>query len=39
MSARVKKVGNAEVRAAKKFLERRKIESDEVTPKKFAKLA
>ena len=39
MSARVKKVANAEVRAAKKFLERRKIESDEVSPKKFAKLA
>ena len=39
MSARVKKVANAEIRAAKKFLERRKIESDEVSPKKFAKLA
>ena len=39
MSAIVKKVANAEVRAAKKFLERRKIEPDEVSPKKFAKLA
>ena len=32
MSVRVKKVANAEIRAAKKFLERRKIESDEVSP-------
>lgn len=39
MSARVKKVANAEVRAAKKFLERRRIESDEISPKKFATLA
>ena len=39
MSARVKKVANPEKTAAKKFLERRKIESDEVSPKKFAKLA
>ena len=39
MSVRVKKVANAEIRAAKNFLARRKIESDEVWPKKFAKLA
>ncbi len=38
MSA-VKKVANAEIRAAKKFLERRKIESDEISPKRFAKLS
>tara|TARA_Y100000114_G_C11469622_1_gene190216 strand:- start:45 stop:230 length:186 start_codon:yes stop_codon:yes gene_type:complete len=38
MSA-VKKVANAEIRAAKKFLERRKIETDEISPKEFAKLA
>ena len=39
MSAKVKKVANAEIRAAKKFLERRKIESDEISPKRFAKLS
>ena len=38
MSA-VKKVANAEIRAAKKFLERRKIETEEISPKEFAKLA
>ena len=38
MSA-VKKVANAEIRAAKKFLERRKIETKEISPKEFAKLA
>ena len=38
MSA-VKKVANAEIRVAKKFLERRKIETDEISPKEFAKLA
>lgn len=38
MSA-VKKVANAEIRAAKKFLERRKIETDEISPKEFARLA
>tara|TARA_B100001057_G_scaffold464895_1_gene520506 strand:- start:16071 stop:16256 length:186 start_codon:yes stop_codon:yes gene_type:complete len=38
MSA-VKKVANAEIRAAKKFLERRKIETDEISPKDFARLA
>tara|TARA_R110002020_G_scaffold286893_1_gene502346 strand:+ start:356 stop:544 length:189 start_codon:yes stop_codon:yes gene_type:complete len=39
MSVKVKKVANAEIRAAKKFLERRKIESDEISPKRFAKLS
>ena len=38
MSA-VKKVANAEIRAAKKFLERRKIETKEISPKDFAMLA
>ena len=38
MSA-VKKVANAEIRAAKKFLKRRKIETKEISPKEFAKLA
>ena len=38
MSA-VKKVANAEIRAAKKFLERRRIDTDEISPKDFAKLA
>ena len=35
----VKKVANAEIRAAKKFLKSKKISSDELSPKKFAKLA
>tara|TARA_R100000742_G_C4227814_1_gene50045 strand:+ start:73 stop:264 length:192 start_codon:yes stop_codon:yes gene_type:complete len=35
----IKKVANAEIRAAKTFLERRKIETDEISPKKFAQLA
>ena len=38
MSA-VKKVANAEIRAAKKFLERRKIDTEEISPKDFALLA
>ena len=38
MSA-VKRVANAEIRAAKKFLERRKIETKEISPKDFAMLA
>jgi|TARA_S200002703_G_C3684280_1_gene210078 hypothetical protein len=38
MSA-VKKVANAEIRAAKKFLERRKIETKEISPRDFAMLA
>jgi len=35
----VKKVANAEIRAAKKFLKSKKISTDELSPKKFAKLA
>ena len=35
----IKKVANAEIRAAKVFLERRIIETDEISPKKFAQLA
>ena len=35
----VKKVAAAEIRAAKSFLERRKISSDEISPRKFAKAA
>jgi|TARA_R110000751_G_scaffold45764_3_gene103530 hypothetical protein len=35
----VKRVAAAEIRAAKSFLERRKISSDEVSPRKFAKAA
>jgi|TARA_R110000744_G_C18997494_1_gene521371 hypothetical protein len=37
--AAIKKVAAAEIRAAKSFLERRGIDSDEVSPKKFAKAA
>tara|TARA_R110000851_G_C12774918_1_gene534631 strand:- start:29 stop:220 length:192 start_codon:yes stop_codon:yes gene_type:complete len=37
--ASIKKVAAAEIRAAKSFLERRGIDSDEVSPKKFAKAA
>tara|TARA_R110001592_G_scaffold290055_3_gene559166 strand:+ start:38 stop:226 length:189 start_codon:yes stop_codon:yes gene_type:complete len=39
MASAVKKVANAEIRAAKKFLQRRKIETDEISPKDFARLA
>jgi len=39
MASAVKKVANAEIRAAKKFLERRRIDTDEISPKDFAKLA
>tara|TARA_Y100000361_G_C10969498_1_gene243203 strand:- start:154 stop:345 length:192 start_codon:yes stop_codon:yes gene_type:complete len=35
----IKKVANAEIRAAKKYLERRRITTDDVSPKKFAQLA
>ena len=35
----VKKVAAAEIRAAKSFLERRKISSGELSPRKFAKAA
>ena len=37
--AKIKKVANAEIRAAKKFLESKGLESDEVSPKKFATAA
>jgi hypothetical protein len=36
---KIKKVANAEIRAAKKFLESKGLESDEVSPKKFATAA
>ena len=35
----IKKVAQAEIRAAKSFLQRRKIDTDEVSPKKFAQAA
>jgi hypothetical protein len=34
--AAVKKVAQAEIRAAKSFLERRGLKSDEISPRKFA---
>ena len=37
--AAVKKVAQAEIRAAKKFLERRGLKSDDVSPRKFAMAA
>jgi hypothetical protein len=37
--AAIKKVAQAEIRAAKSFLEKRGIESDEISPKKFATAA
>jgi|TARA_B110000211_G_C13752759_1_gene409561 predicted Fe-Mo cluster-binding NifX family protein len=37
--SKVKKVANAEIRAAKKFLENKGIKSNEVSPRKFAKAA
>ena len=37
--AAIKKVANAEIRAAKSFLERRGIKSTEVSPRKFAMAA
>ena len=37
--AAIKKVPQAEIRAAKSFLQRRKIDTDEVSPKKFAQAA
>ena len=39
MASAVKKVANAEIRAAKKFLENKGIKSNEVSPRKFAKAA
>jgi hypothetical protein len=38
-SAKVKKVANAEIRAAKKFLEKKGLTTDEISPKKFATAA
>ena len=38
-SNKVKKLANAEIRAAKKFLENKGIKSNEVSPRKFAKAA
>jgi hypothetical protein len=35
----IKKVANAEIRAAKSFLERRGLTSNDISPKKFAKAA
>ena len=35
----IKKVAQAEIRAAKRFLEKRGINSNEISPKKFAQLA
>ncbi len=37
--AAIKKVAAAEIRAAKSFLNRRGIDSDDISPKKFAKIA
>lgn len=37
--AAIKRVAQAEIRAAKKFLERRGLKSDEVSPRKFAMAA
>ena len=37
--AAVKKVAQAEIRAAKSFLERRGLKPDEVSPRKFAMAA
>jgi hypothetical protein len=36
---KIKTVANAEIRAAKKFLESKGLKSDEVSPKKFATAA
>jgi hypothetical protein len=37
--AAIKKVAQAEIRAAKSFLEKKKINTDKVSPKKFAMAA
>ena len=37
--AKVDKVVQAEVREAKKFLQRRNIDSDEISPRKFYRLS
>lgn len=36
---KIKQVANAEIRAAKDFLEKRGLTSDEISPRKFAKAA
>jgi hypothetical protein len=38
-SAAIKKVAAAEVRAAKSFLKKRGIDSDDISPRKFARAA
>ena len=37
--ASIKKVANAEIRAAKSFLERRGLKTEDLSPKKFATAA
>ena len=37
--AAIKKVANAEIRAAKSFLERRGLKTEDLSPKKFAMAA
>ena len=37
--AAIKKVAQAEIRAAKSFLERRGLKSDDISPRKFAMAA
>tara|TARA_R100000655_G_scaffold15566_1_gene34466 strand:- start:272 stop:457 length:186 start_codon:yes stop_codon:yes gene_type:complete len=37
--AKVKQVAQAEIRAAKNFLEKKGFKSDEISPRKFAKTA
>jgi|TARA_R110000796_G_scaffold114337_7_gene226065 3-isopropylmalate dehydratase small subunit len=37
--AAIKKVAQAEIRAAKSFLKRRNIDTEEISPKKFAQAA
>ena len=39
MASAVKKVANAEIRAAKKFLQRRKIETDEISTNDYIESA
>ena len=35
----IKKVAQAEIRAAKKYLKRRNIDFDEISPRKFVRLS
>jgi|TARA_R110002020_G_scaffold48763_2_gene138958 hypothetical protein len=37
--AKIKKVAAAEIRAAKKFLERKGFKSNEISPRRFAQVA